>query len=488
MDIYSEIAKRTNGNIYLGVVGPVRTGKSTFIKRFMEKLVLPVLDDSVKRRAIDELPQSSAGKMIMTTEPKFVPEEAVEVKLENGCQFKTRLIDCVGYVVKDAQGYLNGETPRLVESPWSDEPIAFEKAAEIGTRKVIFDHATVGVVITTDGSVADLSRESYIDAEEQVVQEMKATGKPFVILLNSKTPNDSLTQELRKQLEAKYAVPVISMSCFDMEKEDIDQILSAMLKRFPVKEVAVCMPGWINSLSEDHWLKSQVFQALLTTYESLNYIEQAQDRTADLQLCPQIESADVILSDLSTGRIKVSVRLADHLLYQIIAETTGIELSGEGQLLPMIWELAACKKEYDKIKNALDEVEATGYGIVMPTLDELTLEEPEIVKQGSRYGVKLRASAPSIHLMRANITTEVSPIVGSEQQSEELVMYLLKEFEESPIKIWQSNIFGKSLHELVNEGLRNKLYRMPVEARSKIGETLERVINEGCSGLICIII
>jgi len=489
MDIYSEIAKRTNGNIYIGVVGPVRTGKSTFIKRVMEKLIMPSIEDEVMcQRARDELPQSAAGKMIMTTEPKFVPENAVEITLQDGVSFKTRLIDCVGYIVDSAEGYMDGAEPRLVNSPWSDDPIAFEKAAEIGTQKVIRDHATVGVVITSDGSISDLPREDYINAENRVIGELKKIGKPFVMILNSKNPDSGDTKKLQQYLQSRHQVPVFALNCFEIEKDHIDSILSGLLYRFPVKEVSVAMPGWINSLGRDHWLKSKIFDHIISVFSQLEQIDDVGKYTEKVAECEYIQGCRTALVDAATGSVKIEINLQDELLYKVIGESTGLELVSETDLLPMLSDLARCKKEYDKIRDALEEVEATGYGIVMPTIDELTLEEPEIVKQGNRYGVKLRASAPSIHLMKANITTEVSPIVGSEQQSEELIMYLLKEFEENPLKIWQSNIFGKSLHELVNEGLRNKLYRMPQDARAKIGETLERVINEGCSGLICIII
>ncbi len=488
-DIYKDIAQRTAGDIYVGVVGPVRTGKSTFIKRMMETLVIPnIHDDFIRQRTVDELPQSAAGKMIMTTEPKFIPEEAIEVDLDSGAHFRVRMVDCVGYVVDSAVGYLDGGETRLVDSPWSDEPIPFEQAAEIGTEKVIREHATVGIVVTTDGSISDIPREDYVEAETRVIKELKERGKPFLILLNSAHPGSDKTQKLREYLQDRHNVPVLALNCLDLAGQDITDILKALLYEFPVKEISVQMPRWINTLKQDHWLRQSVFGKIIELFEGIDHISKIDATAQKLYDCEQISNVNVKSIDLATGTAVLNIGLEQDLFYKIIAENTGLDLNDESDLMPCIMDLAAAKAEYDKIKDALAEVEATGYGIVMPSIDELSLEEPEIVKQGGRYGVRLKASAPSIHMMKANINTEVSPIVGSEKQSEELVMYLLKEFEENPSKIWESNIFGKSLHDLVNEGLHNKLYRMPQDARGKIQETVERVINEGCSGLICIII
>ncbi len=488
--IYSDIAKRTDGDIYIGVVGPVRTGKSTFIKRFMETLVLPNIESDYRReRATDELPQSSAGKTIMTTEPKFIPEEAVTVNLENNSSFQVRMIDCVGYIVPSSLGYVENDAPRMVMTPWFEQEIPFNMAAEIGTQKVITEHSTIGLVVTTDGSISDIPRDEYEEAEERVVEELHRINKPFVVLLNCVYPHSRESESLCQKLCEKYRVPVLAVNCVELDEEDIKEILKSVLFEFPVKEIAVDMPRWIVSLEKGHWLKESLYEAVMNCAQNTEHISQVMDMPTPLKnSCEHICSAQIDGVDLGCGRARIKIDVAGELFYTILGEKTGLEIDGETSLMPCMASLANIKREYEKIKGALEQVEATGYGIVMPTLDELSLEEPEIVKQGGKYGVKLKASAPSIHMMRADITAEVSPIVGSEKQSEELVMYLLKEFEENPKKIWQSNIFGKSLHELVNEGLHNKLYRMPQDARMKLQETIERIINEGCSGLICIIL
>ena len=487
--IYQDIAMRTGGDIYLGLVGPVRTGKSTFIKKFMETLVIPNIDSDYRReRAVDELPQSAAGKTIMTTEPKFIPEEAVEVFLDNQASFRVRLIDCVGYVVPSALGYVENDGPRMVVTPWFEEEVPFNMAAEIGTRKVIQEHSTIGLVVTTDGSISDIPREEYEQAEERVISELKEIEKPFVVLLNATQPGSAKVQDLARQLSEKYAVPVMPVNCLELTQNDIRDIMSAVLYQFPVKEICVDFPRWILSLEKDHWLRQELVSSILDHAQEIvriRDVESAMSKTTEQE---HVESASVTEIDLGRGRVKLLMQVPGNLLYEIISERTGLDIDSEAGLMPCMIELAQMKRDYEKIKGALDQVEAVGYGIVMPTLEELRLEEPEIVKQGNRYGVRLKASAASIHMMKADITTEISPIVGSEKQSEELVMYLLQEFEDSPEKIWESNIFGKSLHSLVNEGLHNKLYRMPQEARLKLQETIERIINEGCTGLICIII
>ncbi|MGI5959192.1 MAG: stage IV sporulation protein A [Massiliimalia sp.] len=487
--IYQEIAKRTQGDIYLGVVGPVRTGKSTFIKRFMETLVIPHIESDFRReRAVDELPQSAAGKTIMTTEPKFVPEEAVQVQLAEGVKMNVRLIDCVGYIVPSSLGYFENEAPRMVVTPWFDQEVPFNMAAEVGTQKVITEHSTVGIVVTTDGSISDIPRDEYEEAEERVINELKELEKPFVVLLNSISPQSDPVRKMAKELSEKYQVPVLPTDCLGLDEEDITAILRQLLYQFPVKEISFQMPRWIHFLKKDHWLKTAVFDEIKAGAKELRCIHEVERLSQKIGECDQIKRTRVEQIDLGNGSAKISIDLKDDLFYQILSDESGLEIRNEESLLPQLIELAQMKKEYLRFKDALDEVEATGYGIVMPTLDQLSLEEPEIVKQGGKYGVRLRAQAPSIHMMKASITTEVSPIVGSESQSEDLVMYLLKGFDEDPQKIWESNIFGKSLHALVNEGLHNKLYRMPSEARMKLQETIERIINEGCSGLICIIL
>ena len=488
-NIYRDIALRTGGDIYIGVVGPVRTGKSTFIKKFMETLVIPhIKSEFMRERATDELPQSAAGKTIMTTEPKFIPEEAVSVELEDSAAAKVRLIDCVGYIVPSSLGYFENEAPRMVRTPWFEDEVPFNMAAEVGTRKVITDHSTLGLVVTTDGSFSDIPREEYEEAEDRVIRELSELDKPFVILLNSEYPGSASTRQLREHLEEKYYKPVVAVNCLELTEEDIKSLLSQMLFEFPVREIAVELPRWIVSLETDHWLKSAVFGAIRNTAQEIRVLHQVSGIGKTLESCEHIASTSVRKIDLGKGSARIAITLKPQLFYQILGEATGLSITDEADLMPCIKELAACQREYQKLKGALDEVETTGYGIVMPTMEQLSLEEPEIVRQGGKYGVRLRASAPSIHMMRADITTEVNPIVGSEKQSEELVMYLLKEFEESPKKIWESNIFGKSLHELVNEGLHNKLLRMPADARLKLKETIERIINDGCNGLICIIL
>ena len=482
VSIYKDIAARTGGDIYIGVVGPVRTGKSTFIKQFMDKLVLPnISGEYQKERANDELPQSSSGRTIMTTEPKFIPEKGVQISLDDSSAMNVRLIDCVGYIVPSALGYIEGDQPRMVMTPWFEEPIPFNMAAEIGTQKVINEHSTIGLVITTDGSISDIPRSEYEEAEERVIEELKGINKPFVILLNCMYPNSEESAALAAALTEKYGVPVQPVNCLELNEDDIKQILSRVLFEFPIKEICISFPRWINSLPLDHWLRSDLTDTIKQSAAASCFETAFRDSQ-------NVDGATVENINLGTGSASVMIKIKTTLFYKVLAETTGLIINDEQELMDSIKELAQMKKEYIKVKDALDEVEATGYGIIMPEIEDLKLEEPEIMKQGGRYGVRLRASAPSIHLMKANITTEVSPIVGSEKQSEDLVMYLLSEFEENPVKIWDSNIFGKSLHELVNEGLHTKLSRMPADARMRIQETIERVINEGCNGLVCIIL
>ena len=481
--IYKDIQTRTGGDIYIGVVGPVRTGKSTFIKRFMDSLVIPNIEDQSKReRATDELPQSASGRTIMTTEPKFIPENAVEINLPDNAHFSVRMIDCVGYIVPSSLGYIENDQPRMVKTPWFEKEIPFNMAAEIGTQKVITEHST------TDGSISDIPRDEYAEAEERVVSELKELNKPFIVLLNSTEPDSESVRKLGCDLSGKYNVPVMPVNCLQLDEEKIKAILAQILFEFPIQEVCVELPGWVTSLEKTHWLKRDIFDYIKKEAASLTRIRDVNAFSASLNRCKYIDKALMNSLNLSDGSAVVTTTVENGMFYKILAERTKLNIENEEDLMNCVGELAETKKSYDRIKNALDEVEATGYGIVMPTMDELHLEEPEIMKQGGKYGVRLKASAPSIHMMKVNTNTEVAPLVGSESQSEDLVMYLLKEFEENPTQIWESNIFGKSLHELVNEGLHNKLFRMPTDARMKLQETLEKVINEGCSGLICIIL
>ena len=488
-NIYKDISQRTNGDIYVGVVGPVRTGKSTFIKKFMDTLVIPnIIESDQKERAIDELPQSAAGKTIMTTEPKFIPEDAVQVNVDNTASFNARMIDCVGYIVPSALGYIENDNPRMVMTPWFEEEIPFNMAAEIGTKKVITDHSTIGIVITTDGSISDIERSEYVEAEERVINELKEINKPFIVLLNSTQPYSEDSKNLTAELSKKYDVPVIPVDCNNMDENEIKRILAEILFEFPVKEIKIDMPSWINSLEKGHWLKSSIYTCINNAAKNIGKISQVQNLLEDLKNCEYIKYSEILNIDLGKGSARIKISLLPDLFFKIMGEKTGIEIKNESNLMDSMMDLAKLKEKYSKIAAAYEDVNESGYGIVMPTMEELSLAEPEIIKQNGKYGIRLKASAPSVHMLKTNITTEVTPIVGSEQQSEELVMYLLREFEENPSKIWESNIFGKSLHELVNEGLHNKLYRMPSDARNKIKETIERIINEGCNGLICILI
>ncbi len=488
-NVYQDISQRTDGDVYIGVVGPVRTGKSTFIKRFMDSLVLPnIHDESVYQRTVDELPQSSGGRTIMTTEPKFIPEESVEVALDNTAAFKVRMIDCVGYIVDSALGHSEDDGPRMVKTPWADEEIPFDEAAEIGTKKVITDHSSIGLVITTDGSFSDIPREDYVSSEARVINELKAIDKPFIVLLNSANPQAQSTKQMAEELSAKYQVPVLPVSCMDMGEHEIKMILAQLLFEFPIREIKVNIPRWVVQLDKDHWLKSEVFGAIQNAARKVEKIREIKQAADHLTGCEYITSAELTGLDLGSGFATVKITLAPELFYRVLSEETGLDIADECALMNCINDLSQKQREFDKIAQAYEQVRETGYGIVMPTIDELKLDEPKIIKQSGKYGIKLKASAPSIHMMRVETETEVTPIVGSEQQSEELVSYLLREFEESPERIWESNIFGKSVHELVNEGLHNKLSRMPADARKKIGQTIERVINDGCNGLICIIL
>lgn len=464
-------------------------GKSTFIKNFMDLLVIPNIDNEYKKeRARDELPQSAGGRTIMTTEPKFIPNEAVEITIGDNLKFKTRLVDCVGYLVNNAIGYLEDDMPRMVKTPWYEEEIPFEEAAEIGTRKVIAEHSTIGILVTTDGSITDIPREDYINAEERVVKELKELNKPFVIVLNSDDPFSDYTKALAKKLEEKYGVSVLPTDCARLDIEDIDDIFSKILYEFPIETINIDFPRWVDGLPDDHWLKVELYDEIEKAFDNIRILKQVDSSIGQLQNTKVITRTSLTEVRLGEGSVRVSIELVDELFYKVLTEISGVEIDNEGALFSTMTEFARTKKQYDKIAYALEEVKATGYGIVTPSIDELILEEPEMVRQGTRFGVKLKAKAPSIHMIRTDIETEVSPIVGSEKQSEDLVNYLLSEFESDPKKIWESNIFGKNLHELVNEGLQNKLARMPDDAQAKLQETLERIVNEGSGGLICIIL
>lgn len=488
-DLYRDIADRTDGDVYIGVVGPVRTGKSTLISRMMEKLVLSAMAPGPRRdRISDELPQSASGKTIMTTQPKFVPSEAVNVDLGDQATVRVRMVDSVGYLVEGALGTEEDGASRMVHTPWFDYDIPFDQAAEIGTRKVIADHATIGLVVTTDGSIADLPRENYAPAEERVVQELKQLGKPFIVVLNSRSPRSEETQQLRQRLADRYQVPVMALNAKEMEQEDILAVFEQVLFQFPLREIRISAPGWLDALEEDHWLVKHVMDTVLGGAESLSRMR---EHTTFAQAFAESPYTDGLQSDgidLGQGRLRYSLPLKEGLFNRILGEECGTEIRGDAHLLQLMKELVAAKTEYDHVADALKSVRETGYGLVTPAMSELTLQEPEIVQQGSRFGVKLKANAPSLHMIRVDIETEVSPVVGTEKQSEELVRYLLEEFENDPQSIWNTNFFGKSLHELVREGLSNKLMRMPADAQEKVQETLSKIINEGNGGMICILL
>lgn len=487
--IYEDIRTRTGGDIYIGVVGPVRTGKSTFIKRFMETVVLPNIKDGAEHdRARDEMPQSAKGRTVMTTEPKFVPDEAVEITVSDNASLRVKMIDCVGYIVPGAVGAEEDGEPRMVMTPWSEEEMPFERAAEIGTARVINDHSTIGILVTTDGTIGEIPRENYIEAERRVVEELKRINKPFAIILNSANPDTEEAVELAISLEQEYGAPIALVNCTDLSEQDIRKILELVLFEFPISEVGITIPRWIDSLPEEHYLRRDLYGAINSAAGTVTRVGEARDVFSALseneygiRLYP-----DAI--DLAGGRVSLVAEIPEELFYRTLREETGFEIDGNESLIGTLRELSAMKREYDKLEGALREVRDTGYGIVTPSREDLTLEEPELVKQGGSYGVRLRASAPSIHMIRADIKTEVSPTVGSERQSEDVVKFLLREFEEDPGKIWESNLFGKSLYELVNEGICAKLAHMPSDSRIKISDTLRRIINEGSNGLICIIL
>ncbi|MDD6239403.1 MAG: stage IV sporulation protein A [Oscillospiraceae bacterium] len=487
--IYEEIGRRTDGNIYLAVVGPVRTGKSTFAKRFMEQLVIPSIDNVYHReRARDELPQSGSGKTITTSEPKFIPEQAVEISPDGTAKLRVRLIDSVGYMVPGAVGATEDGQPRMVTTPWYDHEIPMTQAAELGTKKVMEDHCTIGVVVTTDGSITDIPREDYLEPEARSIGDMKQTGKPFLVLLNSTHPDSPETKTLAEQLETQYGVHVMPVSCLTMEQEDILEILSQLLYEFPVEELDFYLPGWVTALPEGHPLKTGLYQSLKELSQGATHLRDTRQLFSAVPEQSGLEKMEVRSIEPGNGIVAISLIFPEALFYQVLSEETGMDIGDDGQLMSRLRELGEIKREYDRISGALEQVRATGYGIVMPTTDEMHLEVPEILRKNGSYGVKLKASAPSIHMLRADITTVLTPMVGDEKQSEDLVNYLLSEYEGNTEKLWESNIFGKSLFELVSEGLSSKLSRMPEDARMKLRQTISRIINEGSGGLICIIL
>ncbi|HET7578562.1 MAG TPA: stage IV sporulation protein A [Bacillales bacterium] len=489
VDIFKDIAERTGGDIYLGVVGAVRTGKSTFIKKFMELVVLPNIEnDSDRARAQDELPQSAAGKQIMTTEPKFVPNNSVLVNVGEGLDVNVRVVDCVGYAVPGAKGYEDENGPRMVNTPWYGEPIPFQEAAEIGTRKVIQEHSTLGVVVTTDGSIGEIPRMDYVEAEERVVNELQEVGKPFIMIVNSAHPHNSQTEALRQDLSDKYDIPVLAQSVENMTEHDIYNVLREALYEFPVLEVNVNLPSWVMVLNENHWLRESYEEAVKDTVKDIKRLRDVDRVVGQFGEFDFIDQAQLAGIEMGQGVAEIDLYAPDDLYDQILKDVVGVEIRGKDHLLELMQDFSHAKREYDQVSDALAMVKQTGYGIAAPALQDMSLDEPEIIRQGSRFGVRLKAVAPSIHMIKVDVESEFAPIIGTEKQSEELVRYLMQDFEQDPLSIWNSDIFGRSLNSIVREGIQAKLSLMPENARYKLKETLERIINEGSGGLIAIIL
>ncbi|MCI9467946.1 MAG: stage IV sporulation protein A [Oscillospiraceae bacterium] len=487
--IYQDIAARTAGDIYVGVVGPVRTGKSTFIKRFMETLVIPSIDNVyLKERAKDELPQSGSGKTIMTAEPKFVPEEAVQITVGEDAVMSVRLIDCVGYMVSGASGRFENGEERMVSTPWFDHEISMTEAAEKGTFKVISEHSTIGLVITTDGSVCDIPREDYIEPEARVIRELQSIGKPFVVLLNTTDPGSEQAQAVKASIEEQHGVTCLPVNCLTLGEEDITEILRSVLMEFPVMELGINIPVWTEALPYDMPLVSELIGSIKEATSNMHRIRDVYDVAAALMENDLIDSARITRLDMGTGAVRADVNLPRQLYYDTISQQTGFEIRDDGDLMALLTEMSSMKADYDHIHQALTDVRERGYGVVMPTLEDLSLQEPEIVRQGGKYSVKLKANAPAIHMIMTNVETTVSPAIGGESASEEIINFLLQGFEGDVSRIWESNIFGKSLYDIAGESVTAKVAGMSDSARAKFQETLQRVINEGAGGLICIIL
>jgi len=488
-DIFNDISKRTNGDIYLGIVGAVRTGKSTFIKKFMEQIVLPNIEDESERsRAHDELPQSAAGKTIMTTEPKFIPNQAVSINVEDGLDVNVRLVDCVGYAVDGAKGFEDENGPRMIHTPWYEDSIPFHDAAEIGTRKVIQEHSTIGVVVTTDGTIGEIPRSDYVDAEAKVIEELKEVGKPFIMVINSVRPSSEETELLRQDLVRDYDIPVLSMSIESMTEHDVHNVLREALYEFPVLELNVNLPSWVMVLREEHWLRKSYQEAIESTVKNIKRLRDVDQIIGEFSEYDYIDKANIAGMEMGDGIAEIDLHAPEYLYDQILTEIVGEEIRGKDHLLEMMQDFAHAKREFDQVSGALQMVKQTGYGIAAPTLEDMELDEPEIIRQGSRYGVRLKAMAPSIHMIKVEVESEFAPIIGTEKQSEELVRYLMQDFEEDPLSIWESDIFGRSLSSIVREGIQAKIALMPENARYKLKDTLERIINEGSGGLIAIIL
>ena len=484
--IYQDIAVRTGGNVYIGVVGPVRTGKSTFIKRMMEELVIPGIDDPYrKERARDELPQSGSGKTIMTAEPKFIPEEAAEISPDGTSRLRVRFIDSVGYMIPGAVGAEEEGNPRMVTTPWFDHEIPMTQAAELGTRKVMQEHCSIGLVITTDGTVTDIPREDYVEAESRAIEDMRRTGKPFLVVVNSREPGGEAAQSVRRRIGADYGIEAVAADCQAMDLEQIGSLFRALLASFPMTMLQIHMPRWLDALEDDHPVKKELYQGLLEQAEKIGSLGQAEEALSPLAQLDAVQDFTLRSVDLGQGTVSCAIALPEQLYYEILSAKAGMPIENDAQLLSLLMELAKVKQAYDQISDALEAVKATGYGVVMPSAAEMKLEKPEIIRKGGAYGVKLKAGAPSIHMVRVDIDTEISPMVGDEKQSRDLIEHLTGE---DPEKLWQSNIFGKSVYELIQEGLNAKLVQMPEDVRGKFRGTLTRIVNEGATGLICLIL
>lgn len=487
--IYQDIAARTDGAFMLGVVGPVRTGKSTFIKRFMETLVIPNIENPYAReRARDELPQSGSGRTIMTAEPKFVPEDAVSISLDEGKSLSVRLVDCVGYMVDGASGQFEDGDERLVTTPWFDREVTLTEAAEKGTYKVINEHSTIGIVVTCDGSICDIPRESYVSAEERVITELKAIGKPFIVLLNSAYPRSEAAVAISRDISEKYSVQCICVNCLELDEEGIGSILRSVLEEFPVKALGFYLPEWVDALPDTGGLKSELFSQIVSSSKNISKIKDCSEVIAALEKYEHISFAEITDSDLGSGTVEIRLNMPRKLYYEVISDKTGIDVRNDGDLISILSEMSDIKKEYDRIKTALEAVKTTGYGVVIPDSAQMNMQEPQIVKQGGKYTVKLKANAPAIHMIMTDVETEVTPAIGGETASEDIINFLLQGFDGDVNRIWQSNIFGKSLNDIAEEGLTSKIEALPESAKKKLRETLERIINEGSGGLICILL
>ena len=485
-NIYADIAARTGGNIYIGVVGPVRTGKSTLIKRIMEQLVIPNIDDPYRReRAKDELPQSGSGKTIMTSEPKFVPEEAVEISPDGTTNLRIRMIDSVGYMVDGATGAMEDGAPRMVTTPWFDYEIPMTDAAELGTKKVMEEHCSIGLVVTTDGTVTDIPRSDYMEAERRAIRDMQATGKPFLVVINTQEPHAQAAQAVRSAIAQEFGIDAAIADCQALCVDGIANLLSQLLLSFPMQQLQVWLPRWMDGLEADHPVKATLYSALLQCAGQVKTLGQAEEALQALNALEPVQSTTLERVEPGTGNVACVITLLPKLFYEILSDKSGVEIQSDGDLMMLLTELSAMRKDYDKISAALASVRATGYGVVMPTAEEMTLEPPQVLKKGNSYGLKLKAGAPSIHMIRVDVDTEISPMVGDEQQSKDLIAYLS---EESPEKVWQSNIFGKSVYDLIQEGLTAKLVRLPEDVRIKFRGSLQKIVNEGAQGLICLIL